>query len=290
MRTGRFRIQAASFPQRLLEAKRLAPQIQKLSKTVSSPARLTYEVLKLFWEMRWGQIRRARIQKPLLPIYGGEPWVEDLNNFSWQGLSVQINRSLCRWGTGDLRYILTSKIPSASEMLQAQCEGRRYVSLLKSEEDLKILHEEKFDAVGLLLHDLQHAERFFADCETYQTQIGFYRLFRQFLARPEGKILRAENPKLVDYLASDMNTHPMHQLLFLFGILHRWQGHLDTKEQIWKWWRERIWQSTSATEGWEEMLKFKRQAHAGDWNHLKGVLTAGSFGTETISTGNAASF
>lgn len=126
---------------------------------------------------------------------------------------------------------ITSHIPTPLEVLKLQTEGLRVVTVLSKSERVLLPVLTKEHALEFMLHDLEHLYKFEFDQELKQQQmllakfilhsheLGF---FNEFLKDPSFQ-------DKFDYLASDMNTHPMHSLqymkAFFLEYLLRSEGH-----------------------------------------------------------------
>lgn len=126
---------------------------------------------------------------------------------------------------------ITSHIPSPLEVLKLQTEGLRVVTVLTKAERVLLPVLTKKHALEFMLHDLEHLYKFEFDQNLKKQQmllakfilhsheLGF---FNEFLKDPSFQ-------DKFDYLASDMNTHPMHSLqymkAFFLEYLLRSEGH-----------------------------------------------------------------
>ncbi|GAB4021518.1 MAG: hypothetical protein Fur0010_24550 [Bdellovibrio sp.] len=108
-------------------------------------------------------------------------------------------------------------IPTPIEVLRYQSEGLRVVTVLWKKDRVLLPVLEKKNALDFILHDLEHLYKFEFDPALKKQQIVFAKfiqqalekgLFDHFLSDPEFQ-------KKFDYLASDMNTHPVHGLKFM---------------------------------------------------------------------------
>lgn len=108
-------------------------------------------------------------------------------------------------------------IPTPLEVLEYQCQGLRVVTLLWKKDRVLQPVLEKDNALHFMLHDLEHLYKFEFDPALKIQQIDFARKIKaafesghylDFLKDPDFQ-------KKFDYLASDMNTHPLHGLKFM---------------------------------------------------------------------------
>jgi hypothetical protein len=142
-----------------------------------------------------------------------------LKYYNIKGVREDSHLGLLNWLNGTYPLELRLTIPSPQDMLEAQCGGRRFVTMLARP-------EEQFQAIGrhagpyeFLLHDLEHAHKFFGG--EFQGQVRFFNLLRVTLEK--GAFSEFENDtlfaKALDYLMADMNSHPVHMLKYLKAIL-----------------------------------------------------------------------
>lgn len=124
---------------------------------------------------------------------------------------------LLHWLEG--RYALEARpdIPSPDEVLDLQCSGRRCVTVMRGVAD-QTRRFGRFDgALAFLLHDLEHAHKFFGDPDLARGQRRFFNLLRDTLPKLSG--FDAAFAEQLDYVKSDMNSHPLHMLKYLKAIL-----------------------------------------------------------------------
>lgn len=123
------------------------------------------------------------------------------------------------WGLCSRRYSLRVRfdIPSPQEMLDAQCGGVRFVTFLRGEEDRERRIGRFNGAYEFLMHDLEHAHKFFGG--DFAGQVGFFRLLRESLPAFAPWLKDPLFAKDFDYLISDMNSHPVHLFKYLKAIV-----------------------------------------------------------------------
>lgn len=115
------------------------------------------------------------------------------------------------WFNDNLKLSVEFSIPPALELLKQQANGKRIIWLPSSPNDFLHYHENK-DPLEFVQHDLEHAHNFFHKYP-YIEQVQFYReLHQDMLAgRYEAKIAAHPSFKAdLEYLMSDMNSHPEH--------------------------------------------------------------------------------
>lgn len=143
-----------------------------------------------------------------------------LGNYDFIGLPGGIQEALVFWMDHPERLDLLTVAPTPLEMLHLQSQGRRCVVVFHTLEQLQILHSKK-EPFEFLLHDLEHAQKFFLATRTHQIQTEFFKsllrglksgIFESLLR--EDSIFRAQ----FEYLMSDMNSHPEHLKKYLEAI------------------------------------------------------------------------
>ncbi len=164
------------------------------------------------WEMPLDEKTRRRLSN-----------VSDLTSllerFMLKGIRGDSHMGL--WGFISGRYALRLRhdIPTPEQMLERQCRGERYVSYLKKPAELNTPVGRFSGAYEFLLHDLEHAHKFFGDAELFRGQVSFFNLLRGSLTelyRWSGDPLFEKD---LNYLKSDMNSHPVHLFKFLKAIV-----------------------------------------------------------------------
>ena len=150
------------------------------------------------------------------------------------GVSSNVSAVLSAWVRGEWPLTLCDRIPSPEEVLHMQVEGTRPVTILSDLARMlrPVLH--KPNAFAFMLHDLEHAYKFFRDPQLHAGQRSFFAELQQMI---EGGLISqyCKDPIFEEklyYLMSDMNTHIMHSLQFLRAILiefhlHHEQRHCD---------------------------------------------------------------
>jgi hypothetical protein len=141
--------------------------------------------------------------------------------YNFLGVIPNVGAALLAWLRGCWPLYLCGHIPGPEEMLQMQARGTRAVTILS--EYPRVLQPvlNKPNAFAFMVHDLEHAFKFFHDPDLHEGQKGF---LSQILTATKSGLLDGtmRDPVFVDkfnYLISDMNTHAMHSLQFLRAIL-----------------------------------------------------------------------
>jgi hypothetical protein len=142
-----------------------------------------------------------------------------LERFSLKSIRLDSQMGLWGWSSGRYPLSLRHDIPSPEEMLEVQCRGERLVTwLIRPEERDTPIGRHK-GAFEFLLHDLEHAHKFFGDPFTFRGQTGFFKFLKGILPRFDHLQSDPLFVKDLDYLKSDMNSHPLHLFKYLKAIV-----------------------------------------------------------------------
>lgn len=162
---------------------------------------------------------------------------ELFSHYHLKGVREDSQLGLLGWLRGDYRLEARLDLPTPREMLEVQCQGRRIVTLL-------LKPEQQFTPIGrhagayeFLLHDLEHAHKFFGG--EFHGQVRFFRLLRKAL--DHGLLQDLLGPQL-DYLMADMNSHPVHMLKYLKAIALNGLGGTDRQLAFWSQALFEFWQ------------------------------------------------
>lgn len=183
------------------EAKALANSLSELQqqgrKGTPSGADLTTGFIRLFAEHRTGK------KWPQIP-----------------GLPGMIPTILADWRTGKADLRLTNQTVSPREMLRAQAQGWRYVTVSFEHALAGEPIEGTRDAFEFALHDLGHAYAFFKADYHPQGQVAF---FAELLSDLDTLAPYAESDTKfaadLEYCMADMNSHPEHLRQYLQGVI-----------------------------------------------------------------------
>ncbi len=142
------------------------------------------------------------------------PALKLLNSHTLRKVSLRVNRSLVAWSEGKYNLLFTENVPSPMEVLEMQSLGKRIVSVPKVPTNNKTPYE-------FVIHDLEHADRFFYDPMLHFAQVKFFSSLNNLIKQQLFTELRLnENfEQKFNYLISDMNSHPMHMLQYLKHIV-----------------------------------------------------------------------
>ncbi len=138
-----------------------------------------------------------------------------LESFLLKGVRLDSHMGL--WGlvSGAYPLKLRRDIPTPAEMLDRQCEGERYVTLLTADVPIGRFK----DRFEFLMHDLEHAHKFFGDPDLFRAQVKFFNLLRESLPQLEHWRGDPLFEKDLNYLMSDMNSHPVHLFKYMKAIV-----------------------------------------------------------------------
>ena len=141
--------------------------------------------------------------------------------YHFLGVIPNVSAALCAWLRGQWRLSVCERIPSPEEVLRMQCRGTRPVTILPASPRMlqPVLHRP--NAFAFMVHDLEHAYKFFHDPELHEGQRKFFSVILELIE--EGNLQRYEEDPIfaekLSYLISDMNTHILHSLHFFRAIL-----------------------------------------------------------------------
>ena len=145
------------------------------------------------------------------------------NSFAFKSTPPSVNRALLHFSTNRYPLELMFKIPTPREVLDQQRNGRRCLTLITKEKQMKDYILGERDYLGFCLHDLIHADHFYHSNLSYQGQLGLYKLLA--LEMDKGvfdELLKNEKfESEFEYIIADMNAYPIHLLKCLkSAILH----------------------------------------------------------------------
>jgi len=142
-----------------------------------------------------------------------------LRHFRLRGVGADAQEGLLGWLEGRYHLRLRNSIPTALEMLEIQCQGQRWVTLIDDEAKQFVRYGRHANAFEFLLHDLEHAHKFFGDSKSHLGQVRFFQFLRANLPCFKPLLSDADFLKAFEYLISDMNAHPMHLMKYLKAIV-----------------------------------------------------------------------
>lgn len=147
--------------------------------------------------------------------------IDYLNRYSFREITSNVSTTLTAWLQNHWSLAVYDHIPSPTEVLGMQAKGSRPVTVLASYPRLLQPVLNKADAFAFMVHDLEHAYKFFCDDRLNKGQRAFFFMIER--AGRQGLFdAYLEDPEFArgfDYLISDMNTHMIHSLHYLRAIL-----------------------------------------------------------------------
>lgn len=150
------------------------------------------------------------------------------------GMPGMIFSVLCEWLKGKINLKLVDYPASAAEMLAAQAEGWRYITVDTESAVHGLPIEDKRDAFEFALHDLGHAWAFFKPEYDPAGQVAFFQCMQDDLSALAPLCLSDEKFATdLEYCMSDMNSHPEHLRQYLRGVIieayyrQRKAGHIE---------------------------------------------------------------
>lgn len=141
--------------------------------------------------------------------------------FSLRSIARDSHLGMMGWLQEKYPLVLIDRIPSPLEMLEIQCQGKRYVTILEGEDWAEKSIGRHRGAFEFLLHDLEHGHKFFGDPNCHAGQLRFFHAIRHCHLQGHFDSYLTDKQFLTDfhYLISDMNSHPVHHLKFLKAIV-----------------------------------------------------------------------
>lgn len=187
----------------------------------SSPSRSIRgdEVIDLLREVLPVELRGT---KSLGRLAGPQAFLPHFCSLSWRSIPLSAQQSLMAWRAGKYPLRLLTVMPSPEEVLHMQTQGLRCVSMLIKKDEMQAFVAEGRDVLGFIIHDLIHADHFFADPEKARAQVHFSQKLLSVRKLPQIQYMLATDPAFEDefhYLMSDMNSVPLHLLKTLKAIL-----------------------------------------------------------------------
>lgn len=144
-----------------------------------------------------------------------------ISQFAFYGIPVSINRALSRWFEDAYPLQLWTDVPTPEQLLKIQTNGLRGVTVFEDEKYLSTMINPLRDPFEFILHDLEHADRFFLEPDNNLGQIGFFKKLYQFWQNPELRKLYAQDKVFqheFDYLMADMNSYSVHMMQYMKAI------------------------------------------------------------------------
>ncbi|MEW6332184.1 MAG: hypothetical protein AB1560_12065 [Pseudomonadota bacterium] len=144
-----------------------------------------------------------------------------LEHYQFHGVIRNVPVTLAQWLRGAWPLIVRENIPTALEVLRMQARGYRAVTILTEPARLHAPVLNKPDAFAFFVHDLEHAYKFLHSPALRDGQREFFIMLEAAVDRGvfAPYCSDAEFAARLQYLMSDMNTHPEHSRQYLRAIL-----------------------------------------------------------------------
>lgn len=164
------------------------------------------------WLAQWDALAGDELRARLLHC---------LERFHFVGVIPNVPAALCAWLRGLWPLEIREQVPRAVDVLRLQARGRRLVTVIAAYPRLLQPVLNKPHAWAFMVHDLEHAYKFFYDEELCRSQQRFFKRIERALTagRFERPLQDAVFADKFDYLISDMNTHGQHSRQYLRAIL-----------------------------------------------------------------------
>lgn len=147
--------------------------------------------------------------------------IEFFSSHLLRSFPVRAQRAVFWWLMGQYPLLLCEQIPSAYEMLKLQSQGKRVIWLPQTPEQFRHYFHGK-DPLQFVIHDLKHADEFFADTPCYTEQVLFYQRVLRLFEEGVFDLLIDADPLFkeeFEYVIADMNSHPQHLKMTLNAIV-----------------------------------------------------------------------
>lgn len=141
---------------------------------------------------------------------------------SWRSIPLSVAQSLMAWQAGKYPLQIMDYVPTPFEVLSLQTQGRRCVSMLQTQNEMQNFVEEGRDVLGFIVHDLIHADHYFADPIKAAAQTHFSQRLVVIFGLPQIQAMLNKDTIFkseFEYLMSDMNSFPLHLLKTLKAVL-----------------------------------------------------------------------
>lgn len=147
--------------------------------------------------------------------------IDWFGHYQFKGVSQTIPLTFMAWLRQEWDLVLMERIPSPGEVLSLQVDGKRPVSLMTDLSRMTKPVLTKANGLAFLIHDLEHAYKFFADPTLHMGQRQLFTKLSALLRSGQLCPLLADMDfaHKFDYLISDMNSHHMHGTQYFRAIL-----------------------------------------------------------------------
>lgn len=158
--------------------------------------------------------------------------VDLLERYRYRCVRPGVPVALAEWLRGRWPLELELGIPAPEAVLRAQARGTRPVTALCEYPRMLRPVLDKSNAFAFFLHDLEHAYKFFHAPALHAAQRAFFSALLALVASGAFARHRADSlfAAKLDYLMSDMNTHPEHGRQYLRAILVEHCRRREAKE------------------------------------------------------------
>ncbi len=146
-------------------------------------------------------------------------------------LPGEIKDCLVNWALGVYPIQLIHEVLLPIEVLNLQADGKRIVTLSFKDSlsgDLVIGNR---DALEFVLHDISHAHTFFYSYYNPLGQRSFFSFLKNHIKLLDSYRIDEVFQKKLDYLLSDMNSHPEHLKSYFRAILKESKNRIRLKKK-----------------------------------------------------------
>lgn len=158
--------------------------------------------------------------------------IEWFERYHFLGIIGNVPAAFLGWLKQGWPLELSLRIPSPAEVLRLQAKGSRPVTVMADYPRALQPVLAKADGFAFLVHDLEHAYKFFHDPQLHAGQRHFFRRLLGAVETGRFEPYRVD-PVFAgqfDYLISDMNTHPVHSCRYLIAVLIECRLRREGKE------------------------------------------------------------
>ncbi|MFZ4713303.1 MAG: hypothetical protein ACOYL6_06315 [Bacteriovoracaceae bacterium] len=159
-----------------------------------------------------------------------------IQNYTLRGIPNVVNTTLLQWHHDIIPLILLFKIPKPNEVLWDQMQGKRSVTMITSEAGLSKYVLGERDPLSFLIHDLQHAAKFYSNKDSFIGQLGFYRFIHKLAENEELNLLLSEDAQFrenFEYAISDMNAYSVHLVKHINNSFKEVNKKLGRTDCLW---------------------------------------------------------
>lgn len=215
---------------------RIQTPLTQLTQSQITPAEFCALYIELFLIDRFGShSHSSKLPKGLLQLKNESSTLSSWATLGFRGIKLATNRSLIEWQNQNYPLTLYFNIPKPSEILKLQAFGKRCVSALITLDQIPAFSQLDRDPVSFLIHDLIHADQFFFKNQAYLAQRVLCYLFYCLYEEAHWNVYFTYSPKLesqLNYIFSDMNSHPIHILKVLKSCLEKTPFWQSTQEAL----------------------------------------------------------